>query len=145
MPRGILPVLETEHTDVIPLLVCRDIAAEHDFLVSALGLESGGIERTPDGEAVHAEVLAGARRIWLHRADPDDGLVPPIESGAAGGGVVLHVGDVDAHHARAREAGATIEYPPRDEEYGQREYGVRDPEGHLWWIATPSLERPTPG
>lgn len=137
--------METEHTDVIPLLVCRDIAAEHDFLVGALGLESGGLEREPGGDVVHGEVRAGARRIWLHRADPDHGLVPPTQSGAAGGGIVLHVGDVDAHHARARAAGATIEYAPRNEDYGQREYGVRDPEGHLWWIATPSGAVPPGG
>jgi uncharacterized glyoxalase superfamily protein PhnB len=129
--------MERADTDVIPLLVCRDIAAEHDFLVTALGFESGGVERTPDGDVVHAEVRAGGRRVWLHRSDPDGGLVPPVQSGSAGGGIVVHVPDVDAHHVRARDAGATIEYPPRDEEYGQREYGVRDPEGHLWWIATP--------
>jgi uncharacterized glyoxalase superfamily protein PhnB len=51
---------------------------------------------------------------------------------------VVHVPDVDAHHARVRAAGADILYGPRDEDYGQREYGVRDPEGHTWWIATPT-------
>jgi uncharacterized glyoxalase superfamily protein PhnB len=50
---------------------------------------------------------------------------------------VVHVPDVDAHHERAVAAGADVLYGPRDQDYGQREYGVRDPEGHLWWIATP--------
>ena len=27
---------------------------------------------------------------------------------------------------------------PTDEEYGQREYGLQDPEGHNWYIATPT-------
>jgi uncharacterized glyoxalase superfamily protein PhnB len=25
-----------------------------------------------------------------------------------------------------------------DQPYGQREYGVRDCEGHRWWFATPA-------
>ena len=130
--------MDTDFADVIPLLACSDIAAEHDFLVSVLGFASAGVESTPDGTVVHAEVRAGERRIWLHRADESGGILPPGAGGTAGGGIVVHVADVDAHHQRVRAAGADILYEPRDEDYGQREYGVRDPEGHLWWIATPT-------
>jgi uncharacterized glyoxalase superfamily protein PhnB len=127
-----------DFTDVIPLLACSDIEAEHDFLVSVLGLTSAGMERTPDGTVVHAEVRAGERRIWLHRADEADDLVPPGRRGSAGGGIVVHVPDVDAHYERVGAAGAEVLYEPRDEDYGQREYGLRDPEGHTWWVATPT-------
>ena len=131
--------MDTEMVDVIPLLACSDIAAEHDFLVATLGFKSAGLERTPDGAVVHGEVRVGLRRIWLHRTDEAGGLVPPARSGAAGGGIVVHVPDVDASYERAHAAGAEIISEPRDEGYGQREYGVRDPEGHLWWIATPTM------
>lgn len=126
-----------DSTDVVPLLVCADIQAEHDFLVDVLGFTSRDIERMADGSVVHAEVRAGSRRVWLHRTDEAGGLVPPARSGTSGGGIVVHVRDVDGHYDRARARGAEIIYQPRDEDYGQREYGVRDPEGHLWWIATP--------
>jgi len=125
-------------SDVIPLLACADIEAEHDFLVSVLGFASAGVERMADGTVVHAEVLTGGRRIWLHRADEASRLLPPRISGSAGGGIVVHVEDVDAHFRGARNGGAEILYEPRNEDYGQREYGVRDPEGHTWWIATPT-------
>jgi uncharacterized glyoxalase superfamily protein PhnB len=105
--------------------------------VTVLGLASAGIERMPNGTVVHGEVRAGRRRIWLHRADEAGNLVPPGTRGSAGGGIVVHVTDVDAHHERVRAAGADVLSEPRDQDYGQREYGVRDPEGHLWWIATP--------
>ena len=121
--------------DVIPLLACDDIAAEHDFLVEVLGFSPVTVDRLPDGSAVHGEVRIGERRIWLHRAD--DNLQPPHRSGPSGG-IVVHVPDVDRHCDRARQAGAEIVSEPRDEDYGQREYGVRDPEGHVWWFATPS-------
>lgn len=126
-----------ESVEVIPLLACADIEAEHDFLVEALGFTSGGLERVSDGSVVHADVRAGSRRVWLHRSDEEAGLVPPAVSGSSGGGIVVHVPDVDAHHERARAAGADVLYEPRDEGYGQREYGMRDREGHVWWIATP--------
>jgi len=129
--------------DVIPLLACADIASEHDFLVRVLGFESAGLERAPDGTVVHGEVRVGRRRIWLHPVNEADDLLPPARRGSSAG-VVVHVVDVDRHYEQARAAGATILYAPRDEEYGQREYGVRDPEGHLWWIATPLGEPAAP-
>jgi uncharacterized glyoxalase superfamily protein PhnB len=102
-----------EFSDIIPLLACSDIEAEHDFLVNVLDLESGGLERTPAGGVVHGEVRAGDRRIWLHVVNADDGLLAPRTLGAAGGGLVVHVDDVDAHHEQAKAAGAEIVYEPR--------------------------------
>lgn len=125
-------------TRVIPLLVYRDIQAAHDFLVEAFGFESGGVERGADGQAFHGEVRAGEAIIWLHRVTEDHQLDSPLAMGKAGAGLVVHVSDVDAHYERARAAGALIESEPTDQDYGQREYGARDLEGHPWWFATPT-------
>jgi len=130
--------VQTDFIDILPVLPCSDIAAEHDFLVRVLGFSSGGLERAPDGTVVHGEVRAGARRIWLHLTSDAAKLATPATLGAASGGIVVHVKDVDAHFEAARRAGATILSEPTDQDYGQREYGVRDPDGHSWWIATPT-------
>src|SRR5437868_15346597 len=122
---------------VIPLLVYGDIPAAHDFLVRAFGFESGGVERDGEGQAVHAEVRAGDTAIWLHRVTDEHELGSPRTPTVAGAGLVVHVDDVDAHYRRARAAGAQIDSEPRDQPYGQRDYGVRDPEGHRWWFTTP--------
>jgi MerR family transcriptional regulator, thiopeptide resistance regulator len=128
----------SEFDRVIPLLVYSDIPAAHDFLVAAFGFESGGVERTPDGVAVHAEVRAGNMKIWLHRVTDEHELGSPKTPGVQGAGLVVYVDDVDAHFKRARAAvGAKIDGEPTDQPYGQREYGVRDPEGHRWWFASP--------
>jgi MerR family transcriptional regulator, thiopeptide resistance regulator len=113
---------DNELGDLIPVLACSDIAAEHDFLVETLGFSSAGLVQRPDGRVIHGEVRAGQQRIWLLGAEDE--------------GIVVQVKDVDAHYARVREAGAEIIYEPRDQSYGRREYGVRDPEGHKWWIGT---------
>jgi uncharacterized glyoxalase superfamily protein PhnB len=120
---------------ITPLLTYRDIASAHDFLVRAFGFASGGVHRTPDGQAVHAEVRAGNTPIWLHRVG--SGLDSPLAVDTANGGLVVHVDDVDAHFQQARSAGARIDGEPVDQPYGQREYGARDPEGHRWWFAAP--------
>jgi len=127
--------MQHEFLDVIPVLVYSDIRKAHDFLITAFGFGSGGVYETDDGKVIHAEVRLGGRRIWLHETRPD--LLPPAESGVAAGGLVVHVADVDAHFAHAKASGATIMREPEDEDYGQREYGARDLEGHNWYFATP--------
>ena len=126
---------------VIPLLVYRDIAAAHAFLTKAFGFEPGVIERSPDGQVVHGEVLAGNTTIWLHRATLEHELDTGTNSDS---GLVIYVDDVDAHFEHARAAGAHVEKEPVDQPYGQREYGARDPEGHRWWFATPVNVFPEP-
>jgi len=121
--------------DVIPVVPYRDIRRAHDFLVTVLGFTSGGVVDDGNGAVVHAEVQAGDRRIWLHAAQPD--LAPPAGAGPASAGLVVQVADVDAHFTHAKASGADIVGEPRDQDYGQREYGVRDSEGHSWWFATP--------
>jgi uncharacterized glyoxalase superfamily protein PhnB len=124
-----------EFLDLIPVLPYTDIRAGHDFLVDVLGFSSGGMVEAADGTVVHGEVRAGAQRIWLHAAA--GGLTTPQAAGAATAGIVVHVADVDTHFQQAKAKGAMIEREPTDEDYGQREYWVRDPEGHRWFIATP--------
>ncbi len=122
--------------DLIPVVPYEDIRAGHDFLVDVLGFTSAGVVEDGTGTVVHGEVRAGEQRIWLHAAA--GGLTTPKLSGSATGGIVVHVADVDAHFEHAKAHGATILREPTDEDYGQREYGLQDPEGHNWYIATPT-------
>src|SRR5262245_54717603 len=94
---------------VIPLLTYQDIGAAHDFLVHAFGFASGGVHRTPDGQAVHGEVRAGEAAIWLHRVTAEHHLDSPVAVDMANSGLVVQVDDVDAHFKHARDAGARID------------------------------------
>ena len=127
----------TSVSRIIPVVVCEDIAATHDFLVEAFGFEAGGVQRDGEGRVVHGEVRGGDSVIWLHAVSTEHELTSPRMLPQASGGLVVHVDDVDAHFEQARQAGAKIDSEPVDQEYGQREYGARDPEGHRWWFATP--------
>jgi uncharacterized glyoxalase superfamily protein PhnB len=122
---------------IVPVLTYQDIPAAHDFLVRAFGFVAGGVERSPDGQAIHGEVRAGDAPVWLHRVTAAHHLDSPTAQDVANSGLFVYVDDVDAHYERARTAGALIDSAPVDQPYGQREYGARDLEGHRWWFATP--------
>lgn len=65
-----------------------------------------------------------------HAPEGSDALLWWPVGGSALYGVID--GDVDAHCARAVAAGATVVLEPKDQDYGGRDYTVRDPEGNLW-------------
>ena len=122
---------------VIPILVYDDIEAAHDFLVKVFGFGTGVVERDGGGEVVHAEVVTEDGPTWLHRVTAEHQLASPRTMENATGGLTVYVRDVDAHFERVRASGANVERDPEDQPYGLRDYGVRDPEGHRWWFATP--------
>lgn len=92
--------------------------------------------RSPDGAVGNIALRMADKFVMLSRAQPEMGLSAPGGLAAVHAGVMVYVGDVDAHFARARAAGAAIWYEPQDTPYGQREYGVRDPEDGFWCFGT---------
>lgn len=105
--------------------------------MGTLGLESGGVVTDPAGEVVHGEVRAGHRRIWLHAVS--HGLMTTNDGrDVTTGGIVILVADVNERFTSVQAAGATILSEPTDQAYRQREYGLRDPEGHTRYVATPN-------
>ncbi len=123
-------------TDIIPVVPYEDIRAAHDWLVKVLGFTSAGVIEDGSGTVIHGEVQLGDRRIWLHAAacwpvDPE-----PSERGRRVESSCWLTTSTPTSSTR-KAAGATILSEPTDQDYGQREYGVKDPEGHSWWMATP--------
>lgn len=63
-------------------------------------------------------------------ASHEPGGVWHREPGSAGTYVVTD--QVDALYERARGAGAEVLRELADQDYGNREFAIRDPEGNLW-------------
>jgi uncharacterized glyoxalase superfamily protein PhnB len=122
-------------TRVSPTLYYDDPRAALDFLAKAFGFVTRLCVTDGDGAVVHAEMELGDGLITVGPAHPEQGRVSPRSTGGAcTQGVIVFVEDVDAHCARARAAGARIDVPLEDKHYGDRSYGARDREGHLWWF-----------
>ena len=66
-----------------------------------------------------------------------------LESVEIWGRTIFYVRDVDALYARARDAGLTAEFEPRDAAWGERYFHLRDPDGHELSFAKPLGDRRT--
>jgi uncharacterized glyoxalase superfamily protein PhnB len=121
---------------VIPTLRYRDGQAAIDWLCEAFGFEKNMVVPDAGGAISHAQLTCGNGMIMLGSANNNEFsklVKSPAESGGIGSqSVYIVVADVDAHHARAVNAGAEIVIAIKDEDYGGRVYSCRDPEGHIW-------------
>jgi uncharacterized glyoxalase superfamily protein PhnB len=118
---------------VFPWLTYDDAHAAIAFLETAFGGEPGRVDTAADGSVAHAELRFGNGLVMVGSAGAD--LPASAGTSGRGSGIYVVVDDVDAHHARARDAGADVTASPRDLGY-TREYAARDPEGNVWHFGT---------
>jgi uncharacterized glyoxalase superfamily protein PhnB len=119
---------------ITPYLLYEDAGTALDFLSRAFGFEETRRIASPGGQVSHAEMRYRGGEIYLGQPSS------PSSPRRYGGTPVLlcvYVDDVDAHCAQARAAGAEILAEPEDQDYGERRYHCRDPEGHSWYFAQP--------
>ena len=121
---------------IIPTLRYRGAHAAIDWLERAFGFHAQFVAPDGEGGVAHAQLTFGNGMIMLGSAREDEfgRMQRPPESADApvSQSPYVIVRDVDAHHARAVEAGAVVVMEPEDKDYGGRGYGCRDPEGNLW-------------
>jgi uncharacterized glyoxalase superfamily protein PhnB len=118
--------------EVIPYLLYEDAASALEFLARAFGFHETARHES-EGRVAHAEMKIGDERIML--GQPAEGFRNPKHLGANTTLMYIYIDDVDNHCVRARDAGAEIVDEPTDQEYGDRHYHARDPEGHDWYFA----------
>jgi uncharacterized glyoxalase superfamily protein PhnB len=121
-------------TQITPYLLYGDCEAALGFLSRAFGFHEILRYTGEQGYVSHAEMELGDARIYM--GNPGDGFRNPQVLGAATVGIYVTVdGSVDDLCDRARAAGAEITEEPADQEYGERRFTAKDPEGHLWFFA----------
>ena len=124
---AVQPIPDGYHT-VTPYLVVNDVARLIDFLKQAFDAEEKHRMEGPDQSVMHAEVRIGDSPVMMGQAQ---GEWPPMP-----GVIYLYVENIDAVYEQALRAGGESLSEPRDEFYGDRKAGVKDPVGNQWWIAT---------
>lgn len=117
---------------VTPYIFVNDAPAFLTFLTGGLG----GVEtdRTlgEGGRIANAQVALGNCTLMVSEASIDWPAMPAS--------YYLYVTDADAAVARALEAGGTLVMPVGDMPYQDRQGGVRDPFGNVWWISQRLVE-----
>ena len=131
---NVKPIPDGYHT-VTPYLTVSGADKVMDFLKRAFDGKEVYALRGPDGRIAHAEIQIGDSRVMLGEARGE--WTPTVST------QYLYVQDADSLYRRALEAGATSVQEMKDQFYGDRSGGVKDPAGNMWWIAT-HIEDVTP-
>lgn len=111
-----------------PTLRYDDPRAAHDWLQRVIGFEPVAVHEGKDGAIEHAEMRWGEDLIMF---GPSKDAFP--KSPAT---VYVTCEEPDAAYAKAKAAGGEISMELVDQDYGNREFAVRDPEGHTWSFGT---------
>jgi uncharacterized glyoxalase superfamily protein PhnB len=129
---------------IFPILRYTDARSAIRWLCETFGFvemfsvpESGQVVR-------HAQLRLGTNVIMLGSVRLDEHMESPRTLGAATQALCVYVDHLDAHFEHARSAGAEITSPPKDTDFGAREYHVRDLEGHPWTFGTYRPDGGTP-
>jgi len=104
------------------------------WLERAFGMTERSSMKRPDGSVFHAEMAIGDGLVLIGSSRSD--FRNPAKLGTTTASLYVYVDCVDAHHARARKAGAKVIEKPETQGYGDRRYAVSDPEGHHWYFAS---------
>ena len=113
---------------VVPILVYEDVPKAVRWLCRAFGF-SERLRAERDGVVGHAQLTVAECALMIGRRGGP--FQSPSKDGPAQY-VLVHVGDADRHFENAKRCGADVVQAPTDMPFGERQYTVRDFEGH-WW------------
>ena len=119
---------------VNPYLVAAGADGYIRFLIAAFGAVEEGRSVTPTGRLANSQINIGGARLMLSEATPD---YQPTASA-----FMIYVENADAAVKRAVDAGAEQIMDVADMPYDDRQGGVRDPQGNIWWISQRLVNAP---
>jgi PhnB protein len=119
---------------ITPYFFVKDANRFVEFLVNGLG----GVEvlRTirPDGFIANVQVRIGSSTVMASEAG---GAYLPMPTAC-----YLYVDDADKSMKKALAAGGVLEMEVADMPYGDRQGGVKDPHGNIWWVSQRLVQAP---
>lgn len=119
---------------VFPYIFVEDAVSYIRFLTVGLGAVEVGRTTGPDGRIANARVRFGSATLMVSESSA---ACPPSKAA-----LYLYVSDVAAVMASAIAAGARPEMQIADMPYGDRQGGVTDPAGNIWWISQRLSDEP---
>ena len=119
---------------VTPYFVVTQAEAFVAFLVNGFGGTETCRTLRPNGLIANVQVKIGTSTVMVSEASD---TYPPLSSAYC-----LYVEDANATMACALGQGATLEMEVSDMPYGDRQGGIRDPNGNIWWISQRLVQAP---
>jgi PhnB protein len=121
---------------VMPMLVCRDVAAAIDFCKTAFGAVELGRRPGPDGTVAHALLTISGAMVIIEAEWPTLASRAPQPDGSSPVVIFVYVEDVDKVVERGVAAGAKVVLPVKNQFWGDHAGRIMDPSGHVWTVAT---------
>jgi PhnB protein len=121
-------------TRLFPYILVTRAKDYLEFLADGLGGEIVSVNASSDGMVLNAHVRFGDTTLMVSEATAD--------RRASRGTCYLYVDDADAAMRRALAAGGTMVSEVRDQAYGDRQGGVSDPAGNVWWLSQRVVDGP---
>ncbi|BBP76628.1 VOC family protein [Pseudomonas gingeri NCPPB 3146 = LMG 5327] len=119
---------------ITPYLGVKQAAEAIEFYKKAFGASEIMRLEMPDGSIGHAELRIGDSPLMLGTPCDEGPFVSPEAHTSVG--IHLYVADVDKQFETATAAGAKVIREVQDQFYGDRSCTLKDPFGHVWFLAT---------
>lgn len=117
---------------VTPYFFVTDAESFVQFLIDGLDGRETLRSLRPDGKIANVQVQLGSATIMASEASSG---YPPMPMAC-----YLYVADAHASMQQALAAGGTLEMDVADMPYEDRQGGIRDPHGNIWWISQRLVE-----
>ncbi|HSP39755.1 MAG TPA: VOC family protein [Frankiaceae bacterium] len=123
-------------TVIWPTLRYADAREAIRFLIEAFGFEEvASYPGATEDVVAHAELRGpNGGGVMLGSASRSESAIAELPAGV--GSIYSVIEDPDTLFAQATAAGATVVRELTDQDYGSREFTVRDPEGVFWSFGT---------
>ena len=132
---SVKPIPEGYHS-ITPYLGIDKAAEAIEFYKKAFdAMEVMRLDR-PDGKIGHAELRIGDSAIMMASPCGQMSFGSPEKEHPTSVCLHLYVKDVDQQFAQAIKAGGIVVSEPKDQFYGDRSGTLKDPFGHMWFLAT---------
>lgn len=105
------------------------------FLADVFGADEVGRTVLPDGRIANIRVRIGSSVFMISQAQHDSMKAMP-------GAYYIYADDVDETFERAIAHGAARIFDPTDMPYLDRQAGITDPFGNVWWISRRLVDEP---
>jgi PhnB protein len=119
---------------VTPYFFVGDAEGFVRFLLKGLGGRETCRSMRPDGAIANVQVQLGTSTVMVSEATAS---YRPMSAA-----YYLYVEDADASMRQALAHGAALEMEVQDMPYGDRQGGVRDIWGNIWWISQRTVHEP---
>ena len=123
------------YATVFPYMMVTGADDLADFLKHVFDADEVGRTTMPNGRTANIRIRIGTTTFMISEAG--DGLIPAMP-----GSYYVYVEDVDKTFDKALAHGATKIIEPVDMPYRDRQAGVTDPSGNIWWITRRLVEAP---